>query len=211
MVVAVGDEATSPGWVDAVLDEYQAHRSEVLSNAGAQQQALALGATAIGIVFAGAFNVWGNRAVTSVAFLGVVPLLCLFVLVQWVGQTAGLMRVGLYLQELEDALRSAFPSAPPTVFAWERTLAKTRGRPRALGVEANYEWHEYGALAIFVLLAYGSIALGAYRLYARDETAAIVLLVAEIIILTAIAGLLLREVGRARVRVRRSLLSDETA
>lgn len=196
-------------WVPAVLAEYEAHRSEVLSEAEAQQQILALGATAVGLVVAGAFNVWDNQLLASVAFLGVVPLLCLFVLVQWVGRAAGLMTVGLYLQQLEEALRSAYPSAPPTVFGWEKTRAETTRRGHWW--TANYEWHDVGAIAIFALLAYGSIALGAYRAYDRHEALATVLLVTEILVLTAIAVRFLREITTVRERVRRSLESGRSA
>ena len=195
-----GDESSN-GWVTAVLAEYHAHRAEVLSEAQAQQQILALGATAVGLVVAGAFNVWDNQLLASVAFLGVVPLLCLFVLVQWVGRAAGLMGVGFYLQQLEEALRTAYPSAPPRVFSWERTRAEPASRGHWW--TANYEWHDVGAIAIFALLAYGSIALGAYRAYDRHEAAALVLLVIEILVLTAIAIRFLRETTTVRNRVRR--------
>jgi hypothetical protein len=197
----VSSDESSNGWVTAVLAEYDAHRAEVLSEAQAQQQILALGATAVGLVVAGAFNVWDNQLLASVAFLGVVPLLCLFVLVQWVGRAAGLMGVGFYLQQLEEALRTAFPSAPPRVFSWERTRAEPASREHWW--TANYEWHDVGAIAIFALLAYGSIALGAYRAYDRHEAAALVLLVIEILVLTAIAIRFLRETTTVRNRVRR--------
>jgi hypothetical protein len=204
-----GDERGND-WVPAALAEYEAHRSEVLSEAEAQQQILALGATAVGLVVAGAFNVWDNQLLASVAFLGVVPLLCLFVLVQWVGRAAGLMRVGVYLQQLEQALRTAYPSAPESVFSWERRRAAETTR-RGNWWTANYEWHDVGAIAIFALLAYGSIALGAYRAYDRHEAVAIVLLVTEILVLTAIAVRFLREMTTIRERVRRSLASDGSA
>jgi hypothetical protein len=196
------DAKKSPEWVSAVVAEYQAHRAEVVSEAEAQQQTLALGATAVGIVIAGAFNVWGNRVLVSVAFLGIVPLLCLFVLIQWVGRAAGLMWVGGYLQDLEDAFREAHPTAPLKVFVWERTLAARQMR-RGPWWSANYQWHDYGAVAIFALIAYGSIALGAYRLYATQPTAAIALLTIESLVLTGVAVQLLREVSNARTNVRK--------
>jgi hypothetical protein len=142
-------ENDKPDWVGAVLAEYEAHRSEVVSEAETQQQTLALGATAVGLVVAGAFNVWNNKLLGSVAFLGLVPLLCLFVLIQWVGRAAGLMRVGLYLEQLEAALRAAYSSAPPKAFTWETTLASTTRRGRWW--KASYEWHDFGAIAIFAL------------------------------------------------------------
>jgi hypothetical protein len=198
-----GDKAD---WTSAVLAEYEAHRLEVVSEAETQQQTLALGATAVGLVVAGAFNVWSNRLLVSIAFLGLIPLLCLFVLVQWVGRAAGLMRVGLYLEQLEDALRTGYRTAPPQAFTWEKTLADTTRRGHWW--EASYEWHDFGAVAIFALLAYGSIALGAYRAYADHEAIVIVLVVLEIVLLTALAIRLLREVATARQKVRQSLQAE---
>jgi hypothetical protein len=155
---------------------------------------------------AGAFNVWNNRLLVSIAFLGLIPLLCLFILVQWVGRAVGLMRVGLYLEHLEDALRAAYSSAPRQVFTWEKTLADTTRRGNWW--EASYEWHDFGAVAIFALLAYGSIALGAYRAYAEHEVVVIVLVVLELVLLSGLAIRLLREVATARRRVRESLQSE---
>jgi hypothetical protein len=204
----VKEEERGTDWVGAVLAEYEAHRSEVLSEAEAQQQILALGATAVGLVVAGAFNVWNNQLLASIAFLGIVPLLCLFVLVQWVGRAAGLMRVGLYLEQLEDALRSAYRSAPPNVFTWEKMLAGTTRSSHRLS--ANYEWHDFGAIAIFALLAYGSIGLGAYRAYDQHVATAIALLALETVVLSAVAARFLLEIVTARDRVRKSFDSDRS-
>ena len=189
-----------PEWTDAVLAEYAAHRSEVISEAETQQQTLALGATAVGLVVAGAFNVWSNKLLVSIAFLGVVPLLCLFVLIHWVGRAAGLLRVGVYLQQLEEALRAAYPDAPPNVLIWEKTLERTTRQGRWW--KASYEWHDFGAIGIFALLAYGSIALGAYRAYARHESSVIVLVIIEVLVMSGFAIRLLSEVAMARQRLR---------
>jgi hypothetical protein len=121
-----GEERRPEDWVTGALAEYEAHRAEVLSEATAQQQTLALGATAVGILVAGGFNVWDDQLVASVAFLAAVPLLSLLILVQWTGRALGLMRVGVYLEGLEDALRTAYSSAPSSVLVWEKTLAKAR-------------------------------------------------------------------------------------
>src|SRR6266851_4611909 len=116
------------------------------------------------------------------------------------------MRVGLYLEQLEDALRTAYPSAPPKVFVWEKTLAETTRQGKWW--KASYEWHDFGAIAIFALLAYGSIALGAYRVYARHKVVVIPLVLIEILLLSGFAIRFLLEVGRARTRVRRSFERD---
>jgi len=137
-----------------------------------------------------------------------VPLLCLLVLVQWVGRALGLMRVGVYLQGLEDALRAAYPSAPPTVFGWEKLLADAR--PEGWW-KPSYEWHDFGAIAVFVLLAAGSIGLGGYRGYARHEATVTAFVVAESIFLALFAIALIVEMAYVRRNVRRTRQVSSTA
>lgn len=169
-------------WVAGALAEYEAHRAEVLAEAQGQQQTLALGATAVGILVAGAFNVWDDRLLATIAFLGAIPLLCTLILIQWAGRAFGLMRIGVYLEGLETALRSTYASPPPLpVLTWEKTLVSTRPskwwRP-------HYGWNDFGAVAVFALFAAGSIALGSYRGYGGGEGGLV-------IVLTAIQGAVL--------------------
>lgn len=117
------------------------------------------------------------------------------------------MRVGLYLELLEAALRTAYSSAPPKGFNGRKTLASTTRR--GSWWKANYEWHDFGAIAIFALLAYGSIAIGAYRAYAQHESTVIVLVVLESLLLSALAIRFLLEVATARQRVRQSLSTNQ--
>jgi hypothetical protein len=196
-----GVQGKKSAWVEAILAEYQAHRAEVLSEAQAQQQTLALGVTAVGIVIAGAFNVWDNKLLAAVAFLGAIPLLSLLILVQLVGRALGLMRVGVYLEGLEQALRQAYPSAPGATLVWERTLALPRIR-RQRWWKPSYEWHDFGAIGLFILLACGSVALGGYRAYAGHEATATALLVSELMLLALIAAALIVELATVRARVR---------
>jgi hypothetical protein len=196
------DKPREPDWVHAVLAEYEAHRAEVLAEAAAQQQTLALGATGVGIVIAGAFNVWDDRLLAAIAFLGVVPLLSLVILVQWSGRASGLMRVGVYLEALEDAVRSAYPSLPSSAFSWERTRA--RGRSDKWW-QPQYEWTDYGAIGTFVLLSFGSIGLGAYRAYAGNAGAVIPIVVCEGVAIATLSAALLYDMATIRGRVRRHL------
>jgi hypothetical protein len=55
---------------------------------------------------------------------------------------------------------SAYASAPPPFLTWEETLASMRQTQRW---RQRYGWNDFGAIAVFALLAAGSIALGAYR------------------------------------------------
>ena len=86
-------------------------------------------------------------------------------------------------------------------------VKRAEKEPRGHWWTADYEWHDVGAIAIFALLAYGSIALGAYRAYDRHEAAALILLVVEVLLLTVIAVRFLHETTTVRDRVRRRLKS----
>jgi hypothetical protein len=119
------------------------------------------------------------------------------------------MRVGFYLESLEDALRAAYPAAPATVFRWEKMLAETIRRGKWW--RANYEWHDFGAIAIFALIAYGSVALGAYRTFARHEAVVVAIAIIEILLLTAIAIRFLREVATSRRKIREHLKKSSSS
>lgn len=186
-------------WIEAAMGEYEAHRAEVLAQGAAQQQHLALGATAVGVVVAGAFNVWDERLLATIAFLAVVPILSAFVLVQWAGSAAAMMRVGVYLEQLETAIGTAV-SAPTPVLTWEVTLAQMRPRqwwkPQA-------GWSDAGAVAIFALLAGGSLALGAYRGWSGHEAEIVLVTIIEGVILLLIVWAIAHGVATVRQQARR--------
>jgi hypothetical protein len=189
-----------PRWVEAALKEYEAHRAEILNEAAAQQQILALGATAIGIVVAGGFNVWDNKLIATVAFLAAVPLLSVLVLVQWAGRAYAMMRVGVYLERLETAARNTL-AAPDPVLTWEATLAKLRP-DRPWHVQSG--WNDFGAVGVFALLAGGSIALGAYRGWAGHEVLVGILTVTLGFVIAASVVAVTRGVADARAEARRN-------
>jgi hypothetical protein len=192
------DEKTA-GWIEAALAEYEAHRAEVLAESQGQQQTLALGATAVGILAAGGFNVWDERLLATIAFLGAAPLLSVLVLIQWAGRAYGMMRVGVYLERLETALRNAHPSAPAPILTWEKTIAAARPeqwwKPHA-------GWNDFGAVAVFALLAGGSIGLGAYRAWEGYETLTTIVAAIQVGILLLFTGTLAFNVATVRQRAR---------
>lgn len=164
-----------------------------------QQQTLALGATAVGILAAGGFNVWDDRLLATIAFLGAVPLLSVLVLIQWAGRAYAMMRVGAYLELLEAALRNAYPSAPAPILTWEKTIAGARPeqwwKPHA-------GWNDFGAVAVFALLAGGSIGLGAYRAWDDYETLTTIVAAIQAGILLVFTGTLAVNVATVRQRAR---------
>jgi hypothetical protein len=68
----------------------------------------------------------------------------------------------------------------------------------------SYEWHDFGAVGIFVVLALGSIALGAYRAYAGHEGAVLALLGSELTLLSLFATALIFELATVRERAGRA-------
>jgi hypothetical protein len=196
--VADPSDQGSPTWIQAALAEYEAHRAEVVAEGATLQQILAFGAAAVGIAAAGAFNVWDERGLAAVAFLGVVPLLSLLVLIQWAGRTAAMMRVGVYLELIEGALREA--TSPPTpLLAWEERLAKARGgrffRPQA-------EWANVATVSIFGAIALGSTAVGAERGWEDHRALALTVAVVELIVVLAISATIAYGIVHARAFAR---------
>jgi hypothetical protein len=186
-------------WIGAALAEYEAHRAEVLAEGQGQQQTLALGATAVGILVAGAFNVWDDRLLATIAFLGAIPLLCILILIQWAGRAFGMMRVGVYLEGLEDALRNAYVSAPAPVLTWEQTLVSMR--PNRWW-KPHYGWNDFGAVAVFASFAAGSIALGAYRGFGGHEGLVAILTAIQAVVLLLFTATLAWNLATVRQRAR---------
>ena len=197
-------EPQPPGWVSVALEEYRAHREEVLANQHGQQQSLTLGAAAIGILAAGAFNVWDDRVVASIVFLGAVPLLAMGVLLLWAGEVLGMMRVGAYLERLERELRAAHPDAPAGILDWERSLGEPEQSVRWW--RPQYAWRDFGAVMVFVLIALGSIVLGTYRSWDGHEWIAAVGLAIGLAVV-ALAWKLARDLGQARDKAKKRLAS----
>jgi hypothetical protein len=193
-------DSNRPVWFEAALAEYDAHRAEVVSEAQAQQHILALGATAVGVVIAGAFNVWDDQLLATLAFLLVVPLLSALVLVQWAGRATAMMRVGVYLEQVERTL-AGHTGAPVPLLTWEATLARLR--PESVW-KPQAGWNDFGAVGIFGLLSAGSIALGAYKGWNGHEVGIGVVGVIQGLLLSVFVVFLGRGVASARKEARTS-------
>jgi hypothetical protein len=124
----VAPEADSLRWLDSALAEYEALRAEVLATLRAQQAILTFGTAALGVLAAGAFNVWDDAAVVAIVFLGVTPLLSGIVLVIWAGEYVRRLRAGAHLKQLEAIIRDGIPGTPEGVMAWEASLLDPEGR-----------------------------------------------------------------------------------
>lgn len=119
------------------------------------------------------------------------------ILIQWAGRVVAMMRVGVYLERLENALRNAYRSAPPPVLSWEQALTQARTRRWWL---PHSGWHDFGAIAVFTSLAGGSIGLGFERRPPGREELVSFLAVAEAVILVLFTAALTWEIVTARKR-----------
>lgn len=101
-----------PPWLDIALEEYKALRAEILTTMQTQQSTLTIGTAALGIIAAGAFNLWDEPFVATILFLGVAPFLSMLVLTIWIGEVTRMMRAGSYLQQFEATIHTAVPALP---------------------------------------------------------------------------------------------------
>jgi hypothetical protein len=170
----------------------------VLVEAQGQQQTLGLGATAVGIVVAGAFNVWDDQVLASFGFLVAVPLLSVLVLLQWAGRAFALMRVGAHLEALEKRLREAV-GAPPPVMTWEEMLEKARP---ARWWKPHPGWNDFGAFGVFAAIAVGAIVLGAWRGYDKHEGTIVVVTIVQSLVIGVVIVALASALATGRKRAR---------
>src|SRR4051794_6662352 len=79
---ATTESSKLPPWVDGALEEYRAHRAGFLAAQEGAQRTLAFGATTVGILVAGAFNVWraSDPLPATLLFLVVIPLVSTLVI-----------------------------------------------------------------------------------------------------------------------------------
>lgn len=152
---------SKPAWLELAIVEYQALRAEILTTMETQQGALRFGTAALSILAVGAFNVWDERLVTTVAFLFVAPFISNLVLTIWIGEVTRMMRAGDHLRGVENKLREAFPEIPDPVMTWESGL-----RDRASATtrwKRHYEWNYLAIVLMFWSIAVASMGLGVYR------------------------------------------------
>jgi hypothetical protein len=192
-------EQKAPDWIEIALEEFKARRETVLALLNTTQTTLAFGATTVGILIAGSLNVWEDRLVASVAFLVAIPLVCVVVLANWAGLVLGMMALSVYLVDLEKTLRGAYRDVPDTVFVWQApwTAGFVLRPPRMKWWIPDFRWLAGIGPAIFVLLAGGSIILGAYRGYDGNEVLITVVAVTEGFVLVVVSFLVVRGLATA--------------
>jgi hypothetical protein len=194
-----------PPWGEAALEEYKAHRAAFLDTEAAAQRTLAFGLTAIGILVAGAFNVWDSRETfpSTALFLVVIPIVSMLVLVQWSGQILFLVTRGHYLQNIEHAIRDVYEPPPElhrrppsTLFTWEDKFDKRHGIGGTAWWKPDLRWHMHAGVLVFGLVAVGSLALGWYKGYESSPALTIAIVCVEAVLLISLGLWLTRKLAK---------------
>ena len=107
-----------PHPVEIALEEYKSLRQEALTSMGTQQSILSFGTAALGILLAGAFNVFGDALAATLIFLVFVPLLSHLVLVLWMTEVVRMLRAGFFLANIEKQISALIGS--DGLLTWER-------------------------------------------------------------------------------------------
>jgi hypothetical protein len=186
-------------WVEAALEEYKVHRSMFQETLATAQRTLAFGATAVGILVAGAFQVWDSseRLPATLLFMAFIPLVCVLVIVQWVGQMSLLSARDRYLLQLERHIREAYPRRPRSAFfTWEERYA-SRYRIAGRVWKPDRRWKINAAMPAFGLLAVGSLGLGVYRGFGEAPVAVVSIGAIEFLVLAIVLGWQAREITTA--------------
>lgn len=166
----------------------------MIATLGAQQAILSFGTATIGLLTAGAFNVWDDPAVATLIFLGVTPLVSGIVLVVWIGEFIRRTRAGMHLQQIEQAFRNAKPDMPPAVMAWERGLHDSERD----AWRRRRDWNYAAVIALFAAIGGGSLVLGAYRGFGYWPEPTVAGAIAGAAVLAAMVGFVVAQLRAAR-------------
>ena len=169
---------------ETLLDEYKIQRTAESERVQRSQHTVTFGGATIGILIAAGFNIWEQVLPATLIFLVVVPLVSTAVAVQWVGLMRSYVRTHQYVNALERAIKAKLGGeAPSDLFA-----KHTPGR------EA---WFQSAGMAVFGLLAAGSIVLGVYKAH-HHKALVLTFGTAEFIALLIVALLLMLSLQRLR-------------
>ncbi len=147
------NEANHERWLSAALAEYNTLRTESIQSMQYQQSTLSLGTAAIGVLLG--FGVTGDSEAKLILLNVVVPLFAIVVYVLYGIEFMRMVRVGRYIDALEQYVNSHFEA--PLPLGWEGWL-DGRGTPNGAGKPRICL---YWAVPLLILLiAFGSIALG---------------------------------------------------
>lgn len=157
-------------WLATVLDEYRTLRMETADSLRNQHQVLVYAWAVIGLLIAGASQVWANLALTLFIFLLALPALAyLFVLV-WLGEVNRMMRAGYYFLGIERKVEEFFTTRVPgknlpPPLGWERWLRGADVPSGRQQMTRNY----VAVIALFLGTGVGSALVGVLAMLTRSE------------------------------------------
>ena len=165
---------TDSDQVAFVMQEYAAVWEEIHTSLASQVSVLSFGAATVGLLVSAAAQLWITASlVAGLMLLLAVPAVCFVALAIYLGEQVRLMRAGLFLNRLEEALnRSARQSqhavAPgrdgsANVLTWEHW---TSIHQRAGDIDRHNRW---AIILVFALLGATSVGAGYLRLHTAAD------------------------------------------
>jgi hypothetical protein len=117
-------ENYNPQWFAVILEEYKSLRTESLTSMANQQSTLRYAVAAIGVSLTLAFNIT-DPTMRFFTFSLFVPVLSLVFYAFYANEFARMVRVGRYIEAVENKVNEAFPGMPAPL-GWEHWLEKKR-------------------------------------------------------------------------------------
>ncbi len=141
-------------WLSVVIEEYKTLRNESLASMQTQQSILRFGTAAVAVLIATGFSLWEKSPLPEIILLLAIPSISYLILTIWMGEVARMMRAGMFLVELENKINKEFNDKPKAL-TWEHWLRDTQHS----GKTPQLRWDYYGIIALFFLIALGSIVI----------------------------------------------------
>jgi len=164
--------ASPASQVEVMLEEYRTLRQEVFTSMGTQQSILSFGTAALGILLAGAFNVFGEPLPAALIFLLFVPLVSHLILVLWMTEVVRMLRAGYFLARIERKVDELTDCTD--LLSWER-WAHARPVPEEDPDDIRLVLRDVDrqsfqlVSAMLISIALGGIAIGNYEITRMEE------------------------------------------
>lgn len=163
--------------VEAMFKEYETLRQESLDSMNSRNQIVSFGLATIGLLGAAVLSaddkIRSTRLILTVFGLGI-PVLSVLVLYIWLGEVERMMRVGVYLEGLEERINAQFEADEPPL-GWEAFLRLGRAQmvyPYVVVIGAFLGFALFGP--VLAVMA-GSVSFWDYRWLWSLNLAALVL------------------------------------
>lgn len=145
----------NPDAIKVMLKEYETLRQESLDSIGHRNTILTFGSAAIGAIFAGSIVAYSDDPdsfMPKLALIVVIPFICCFVVLMWLGEYERMQRAGRFLVGIERRINR---ECSKELLTWETRLREDRTHMR-------YPYISTVALLIgisFILFSFGAVTL----------------------------------------------------